>query len=251
MLNEYEHKAFKELKSWQKKVQKRASLSNAAAAFLQKKLNGIIPEKIHQGITVVMEKMVKGVLFGSKYTTARPRNYLSLEETEMKVNKLITIYKNTASIEGAVAGTGGILFGLAEFPVFISLKIKMLFDIAAAYGFDVKDYKERLYILYVFQLTFSSQKGRKRVYAIIADWENYSKMLPEDEESFDWRKFQQEYRDYIDLAKMAQLIPLIGAVVGFVVNKKLVNKLGHFAINCFRIRYFTKKNNEVEQARPH
>ena len=32
---------------------------------------------------------------------------------------------------------------------------------------------------------------------------------------FDWRTFQQEYRDYIDLAKLAQMLPGVGAVVGF------------------------------------
>jgi hypothetical protein len=60
--------------------------------------------------------------------------------------------------------------------------------------------------------------------------------LPEDVDKFDWRIFQQEYRDYIDLAKMAQLIPVIGAVVGAIVNYKLINKLGETAINCYRMR---------------
>ncbi|NLK44793.1 MAG: EcsC family protein, partial [Tissierellia bacterium] len=27
---------------------------------------------------------------------------------------------------------------------------------------------------------------------------------------FDWRTFQQEYRDYIDLAKLAQMLPGVG-----------------------------------------
>jgi hypothetical protein len=44
--------------------------------------------------------------------------------------------------------------------------------------------------------------------------EIYHKEPPYDVDQFDWRSFQQEYRDYIDLAKMAQLIPVIGAVVG-------------------------------------
>ena len=30
---------------------------------------------------------------------------------------------------------------------------------------------------------------------------------PASPEDFDWRRFQQEYRDYIDLAKLAQLLP--------------------------------------------
>ena len=62
--------------------------------------------------------------------------------------------------------------------------------------------------------------------------------MPNDINQFDWRNFQQEYRDYIDLAKMAQLIPGIGAVVGVVVNYKLINQLGKTAMNAYRMRLF-------------
>src|SRR5690606_24991425 len=106
--------------------------------FAQAKWNGILPEKIHQGITITIEKMVKGVLFGAKYLTRRPKAAQSFEEREQRVIRMIQNYKNTASVEGAIAGSGGFLMGLAEFPVLIGIKLKMLFDIAAAYGFDVK-----------------------------------------------------------------------------------------------------------------
>ena len=55
---------------------------------------------------------------------------------------------------------------------------------------------------------------------------------------FDWRRFQLEYRDYIDLAKLAQLIPVIGAPVGAVVNYRLVDQLGRTATNAYRMRVF-------------
>ena len=68
------------------------------------------------------------------------------------------------------------------------------------------------------------------------DWEEKRKNLPEDINKFDWRNFQQEYRDYIDLAKMAQLVPVIGAPVGVLVNYRLIKKLGITAINAYRMR---------------
>jgi hypothetical protein len=132
------------------------------------------------------------------------------------------------------------LLGLADFPLLLGLKIKMLFDIAAIYGFDVNDYKERLYILHIFQLAFSSQQHRRLVFEQIENWDLKSKELPKDIHAFDWRSFQQEYRDYIDLAKLAQLIPGIGAVVGLVVNYQLLNKLGATAMNAYRMRMFSK-----------
>jgi hypothetical protein len=104
------------------------------------------------------------------------------------------------------------------------------------YGFNVKDYKERVYILHIFELAFSSHEHRRNVYLKMADWEMKSNSLPDDIHQFDWRNFQQEYRDYIDLAKMAQLIPLIGAPVGFVVNSRLIEKLGKTAMNAYRMR---------------
>jgi len=51
-----------------------------------------------------------------------------------------------------------------------------------------------------------------------------------------WREFQQEYRDYIDIAKLLQLVPGIGAVVGANANSKLMDKLGVTAMNAYRMR---------------
>ena len=135
-----------------------------------------------------------------------------------------------------MTGAGGILLGLADFPLLLGLKIKLLFEIASVYGFDTKDYRERLYLLYIFQLAFCSDERRREIYSKLQDWENISSQLPEDIHEFDWRTFQQEYRDYIDLAKMAQLVPVIGAPVGAIVNYRLITKLGRTAMNAYRLR---------------
>ena len=68
------------------------------------------------------------------------------------------------------------------------------------------------------------------------NWDQKSKEFPADIHQFDWRHFQQEYRDYIDLAKMAQLVPVIGAPVGILVNYRLIKKLGKTAMNAYRMR---------------
>jgi hypothetical protein len=113
-----------------------------------------------------------------------------------------------------------------------------LFEIASVYGFNIASYKERVYILHIFQLAFSSHEHRKKIYLSMVDWKEQREKLPEDINQFDWRNLQQEYRDYIDLAKMAQLIPIIGAPVGFVANYQLVKKLGTTAMNAYRMRWF-------------
>ena len=180
--------------------------------------------------------MIRGVLFGANYTTAKPLSGLSLEAREAAVQQRIRFYKSTAAVEGGITGAGGILLGFADFPILIGLKLKLLFDISSMYGFNIKDYKERVYILHIFELAFSSHVHRRKIYLEMVDWNQKSKDLPEDIHRFDWRNFQQEYRDYIDLAKMAQIIPIIGAPVGFVVNSHLIEKLGKTAMNAYRMR---------------
>lgn len=232
----YRRKVMIELAFWKYKMTKKQPMGAVWAKNIQAKLNNLIPERVHQVITFTIEKMVKGVLFGATYTVAPPRAYGSFQLREAYVKKLIDTYRKTASIEGAVTGAGGILMGIADFPALLAIKVKMLFDIAATYGYDVRQYKERLFLLTVFQLAFSSHKHRAAVYNRLCNWDAYAESLPDNIDSFDWRTFQLEYRDYIDLAKMAQLIPVIGAAVGAVVNYRLVQQLGATAMNCYRMR---------------
>lgn len=232
----YNEMAFKELKLWQKKVSKKPSIINRAAKGIQRKTNNLIPDKIQRTITKAIKAMVKAVLVGSEYITRSPIISASLEEREKLVKEKLDFYRKTAVVEGAWTGAGGMVLGLADFPLLLSIKIKFLFDVASIYGFDVRDYRERLYILYVFQLAFSSKMRQVEVFNQMRDWDNYLSILPSDLNEFDWETFQMEYRDYIDLAKLMQLVPGIGAAVGAYANYKLMDKLGETAVNAYRMR---------------
>ena len=221
---------------WKKKMMKRVSIINKVTSKTQGKFNSILPQKYHEIITASIKTMVKSVLFGYQYITKEPYRNLTLEERENLVRDKINFYKKTAMAEGAATGAGGLLLGLADFPLLLGIKVKLLYDIAAIYGFDVRDYKERIYILNIMQLSFSSQEHMKRVYYNMANWRYYENKLPSDINDFDWRKFQQEYRDYLDLAKLFQLVPFIGAAVGLLVNGRLLDKLGYTAMNAYRLR---------------
>ena len=236
MHDDYKKMIKKELAAWQRKMLQRPSLFNKLSKRLQTKINGWIPEKVHTAITVTIKQMIKAVLFGAKYTTADAVIATSMRDREISVEKRIKFYRTTAAVEGGVTGAGGILLGLADFPILLALKIKLLFDIAAIYGFDVKNYKERVYLLHIFELAFSSHEHRRNIYLKMTDWDEKSKSLPDDINEFDWRNFQQEYRDYIDLAKLGQLIPVIGAPVGVIANYGLIKKLGITAMNAYRMR---------------
>ncbi len=235
-MNNYQKKVVHELRGWQNAMMKKPSVWGKLSKRLQIKLNSYIPEKVHKAITVTLKQMIRGVLFGAGITTSLPPEERSLEVKEAIIQERIVYYQKTAALEGGITGAGGILLGLADFPLLIGIKLKLLFDIAALYGFNVKDYRERLFILHIFQLAFSSQEQRRSVYMKMEEWDKNVHQLPEDINAFDWRTFQQEYRDYIDLAKMVQLVPVIGAPVGAIVNYRLLKKLGFTAMNAYRMR---------------
>jgi len=241
MIN-YEELVFQELVLWKKKMNKEPSSTGGIIKTIQEKTNSLIPDKINNLITDVIKNMVKGVLTGSEFTTRKPPAKGNLENREGLVKERLSFYKKSAVVSGAGTGAAGFLVGLADFPILLSLKIKFLFDTASLFGFDVGDYKERLYILYIFKLAFSSEEKRKEVFSQLVNWDTYVKQIPSDINLFDWRTFEQEYRDYIDLSKMLQVVPGIGAVVGAYANYKLMDKLGITAINAYRLRVF--KRNE-------
>lgn len=232
----YPEKISEELVQWQRKMQKSPSRVDRASKAVQDKINNIIPDKVHEVVTATIKQMTRAVLFGAEFLTSKPSEGLSFETREDMVRARIEFYKKAGAAEGGITGAGGFWLALAEFPVLLGIKMKLLFDIASIYGYSVEDYRERLFIMHVFQLAFSSQKNRQLVYQKIVDWDKKSKALPDDIHQFDWLTFQQEYRDYIDLAKMAQLIPGIGAAVGLIVNYRLLNHLGKTAMNAYRMR---------------
>ncbi len=233
-----EQLALAELKKWQKQMMRKPSLMNKLAKRVQTKINTWIPEKMHKVITETIKQMIRGVLFSAEKITAKPLQNATFREREEAVEKRIEYYRNTAAVEGGITGAGGILLGLADFPILLSIKLKLLFDIASLYGFDVSDYRERVYILHIFEMAFSSQQHRNKIYQKLVDWESMSADFPQDINQFEWRNFQQEYRDYIDIAKMAQLVPIIGAPVGVIANYQLVKKMGITAMNAYRMRIF-------------
>lgn len=210
-----------------------------ASKGVQARVTRMIPEQVHATLTSVIEGMTRTILTGADLTTARPLVDASLRERDVRAAAALDGYRKAAAVEGGVAGAGGFLLSLADFPALLVLKMKLLFDLSAIYGHEADRFSERLFILQLFQLAFSSAEHRAKVFAGIEDWDQ--RTHPEDYAHFDWRAFQQEYRDYIDLAKLAQMIPVVGAPIGAIVNWRLLQRLGGVAMNGYRLRALSRQ----------
>ena len=90
----YEREANTALTIWQKKMLHRPSLLNKLSKKLQTKINTWIPEKVHLAITATIKQMIRGVLFGAKYTSADTLVNANLQQREEAVQKKIDWYRN-------------------------------------------------------------------------------------------------------------------------------------------------------------
>jgi hypothetical protein len=176
----YNEQAKLELEKWKRQMERSPSFAGMLSRRLQTKINSAIPEKVHRAITGAIRQMTRGFLLGAELTTPTPVAGGDLEERELKVRDRIKFYRNAATAEGAITGAGGILLGLADFPIWLALKLKLLCEIAALYGKDVSKLRERIFILYIFELTFSSQAHRNQVFQIINNWKGREKEIPDD-----------------------------------------------------------------------
>jgi EcsC protein family len=226
------------LSRWRATTLKPAGRLGHIARRVQVRINRIIPDQVHAVVTAVMEGVTRTLLTGVDLTTTAPVTSATLAQRDRHALEIIERYRTISAVEGGVTGAGGFWLALADFPALLVLKIKLLFDLSAVYGHDARKFEERLFILGLFQLAFSSAEHRAGVFHTLEDWD--TREHPKDFTHFDWRKFQQEYRDYIDLAKLAQLIPLVGAPIGAIVNWRLLERLGETAMNGYRMRWLAR-----------
>ena len=78
----YEQVMMQELQTWQRKMMRKPGIFNRLSKSVQDKINTWIPEKVHQAITATIKQMIRGVLFGAKWTTRDKKTLLSLEESD-------------------------------------------------------------------------------------------------------------------------------------------------------------------------
>lgn len=236
-MNEYEQKAYHDIVLWKRRLLKKPPLLQRVSKKAQGKINEWIPAKAHEVITDSIKQMIKALLVGSYITSRKaiPVGLSLMEKDKFALEKL-SFYRKTATLEGAGTGAGGIFLGLADFPLLLSIKMKYLSETASIYGFNPEKLEERIFILHVFSLAFSSEEKRMETFEVIENWEDRKQHYMD----VDWKSFQQEYRDYIDFVKMLQLVPGIGAVVGAYANYNLLDSLGEVAMNCYRLRILKK-----------
>ncbi|WP_256757693.1 EcsC family protein [Cohnella sp. WQ 127256] len=236
----YEQKVRKEIVAWEQQLFKPPGWLEKTSKLIGNRINNLIPPKMHDIITATIKSIVRTALFGAEYTPKRAvQRTLNLELNDQEAKRLFSLYQKIAVAEGAGTGAGGIILNVVDFPALIAIKMKFLFELAHNYGYDTKHFSERVFILKVFQMTFSGPEQRAKLLNSIKSWDSDKELWSSDTEyskNMNWETFQKEYRDAIDFRKMLQMVPGIGAVAGAWANYSILEELGQAATNAYRLR---------------
>lgn len=174
-----------------------------------------------------------------KYTS---KKYMKRMDKQSQRSK--TINSSIAILEGGVLGILGI--GLPDIPLFISVILRTINEIALSYGYTYDTEEEKNYILSL--ICGALTKGeRQKVFDAAVD--RLGKQMNSDiVEEYDLEQNLKEtanvLSDALLTAKFVQGLPIVG-VIGGVVNHMVIHKIGKYATIKYKKRYLQHKLDKL------
>lgn len=150
------------------------------------------------------------------------------------------VNQSIAAVEGGVLGLFGI--GLPDIPLFISVLVKTINEIALSYGYSYDSDEEKIYMLYLICGAFTKEEVQTK-------YSNQVDVLgraidSSQPTSLDLDSVMKETSDLLSstllVSKVIQGIPLLG-IIGGSFNPIMVNQLGNYAGIKYKKRFLQKK----------
>jgi hypothetical protein len=166
---------------------------------------------------------------------------LNLEQVDRTVGYLAAKYKALAAAEGAGVGALGGLAILGDVPLLAGLALRAVNEFAAYYGFDTSLQSERMFALSVLTAASSPTVAAKQV--TLAELSRASVMFGQRREaSVSALKTSAEALGVrLTKGKLAQLLPVAGAVVGAGFNAWYLNEVTNTAYMLYRERFLMER----------
>ena len=226
------------------------------------KVENIIPDKLkdtlnsafYKGFQLVFDK---GTAFIEKtynkekielehdinnYAIDRKINKKHMKKLDWHSKQTKLVNTSFSVLEGSVLGLLGV--GLPDIPIFISVLVKTVYEIALSYGYQYDSTEEKAYILLLICTAISKGdtqlKYNEQLEALSAKIDNSL------QENIDMTKIMKDTSSQLAeallTAKFIQGIPVVGAVGG-VVNYSIVNRVASFSRLKYKKRYLLKKSS--------
>jgi hypothetical protein len=174
---------------------------------------------------------------------------LSLERVDDAVGKLGRKYRIAAMVEGSLVGATGIAGMLADIPLIISIALRGVTEYAAYYGFYPLDDAEKRFVLdLVSTAAAPTLKTRQESLALLAQPDTHPGGTPAAAEDAIVASRAVEGLVEGILARMArgkvaQAIPLFGALIGGGFNRWFVAQVMSLAEALYRERFLIRRHS--------
>lgn len=173
---------------------------------------------------------------------------LDLENVDQVVGWLGAKYKGITGTHGAVAGFLGLPAIAPDIAALILLNLRAIGEYAAYYGFDISSQEERLFALHVLGVASSPTDASKALamteLVLIAKGVAANHTWKELEKHA-FVKVVQKIANRIGVhltkAKLAQVIPVSGAIIGSGFNLYFTDKVCNAAYLLYRERFLAEK----------
>ncbi len=267
-LSPYDRRALAEIEAFRKPAQSRAGrvlgrITAPAGKAMDLVTGSVVGEAVTRAIQGILSLLNDGASWSVRteaiHAEFRAKGHLrvhspgdihslELEQVDRIVGYLAAKYKALAAAEGAGVGALGGLAILGDIPLLAALALRAVNEFAAYYGFDTSLQSERIFALSVLTLASSPTVAAKQV--TLAELSRASAMLSRHAA---WGELQrgasvnafktsaEALGVRLTKGKLAQLIPVAGAVVGAGFNAWYLNEVTNTAYMLYRERFLRQR----------
>lgn len=238
------------------------TLLQATLTPVMDKIQEVIPEKLKSTLNIAFYKGFQFIFeHGSPYiektynkeklqmeydinnyavdkgATKRHMNRLDKPSVQSKM-----VHSTFSAVEGGVLGFLGV--GIPDIPIFLSVVVRSIYEVALSYGFGYSTEQEKAYILLIICAAMSNGDQKhdfdKKVEQLgtSIDQNTPYEINLEDQ----MRIASDTFANALLTAKFIQGIPFVGAVGG-VINYSIMKKITSYARLKYKKRYLKKKSS--------
>jgi len=268
-ITNYESEAIKDIQEWKNPDISKFKTWMTEAAYPLEKLSDLV-QKI-PGFNWVLEKSIGGLVsllndvaqkivrkdaiykdIGSvanqEINSPEDIFYLDLKSIDKAIGFLSAKYKAIAAAEGAITG----VLGLPGIPIdivsLITLNLRAIGEYATYYGFDVSTQQERIFVTNILSFASSPNDAAKtiamaelvKISGDVAKKKTW-KVLEKRAFVIIIRGISEALGRRLTKAKLAQFIPISGAIIGGGFNAYFTNKVCDAAYFLYRERFLAEK----------
>lgn len=184
-----------------------------------------------------------------------------IKDLDKLAQKFFTSNKIMAALEGAGTGLGGLVLIAADIPLLFGLCFRAIQQIGTCYGFDMEDPKMSMVVMSCLNVGLVTSAAAKSAAladmaitaeALMKNW-TYKKIAETTQTGAFvqalkniTKKLPPKIAENITKKKLAQLIPILGGVVGAGFNYWYLKNVTTTSYMIFRELYLMEKYNNIK-----